>query len=154
MNNIENSPLTWGRICYGKTPRKPALPVALIGGTLAATSLSLLATFISPRYDLWWQSLAIYLVMLLPVSVAGVWALVIDRATLVGAVRNPEESVENSWAKNAAFNAFAATVILTSIGLTVAVLAEYRTIAHTLLIVLLGQMLTFVISYQVEARKK
>lgn len=154
MKNSKNSPLTWGRVKFGKTPRKPALPVALISGTLAATALSTLATLISSRYDLWWQSLAIYLVMLLPISVAGVWVLVIDRATLAGAVRNPEESVENTWAKNAAFNAFTATVILTAVGLTGAVLTEHHTIADTLLVVVLAQMLTFSISYLIEARKK
>ncbi|MCS4484476.1 hypothetical protein NXS08_03100 [Gleimia sp. 6138-11-ORH1] len=154
MKNLKNTSTPWGQVKFGKKPRKAAITIALPAGLFSATILSALATYLMPRYDIWWQSILIYLIMLTPIAVAGAWALLVDRSTLPGAVRNPEESVEQAWAKTAALNAFTTNVILISIGLTVSVLANYQTISNTLLVVLLLHLAAFAFSYQIEARRK
>lgn len=154
MAKNQDKQLAWGRVRFESGPRMSALAFAFPVGLLAAAALSVLTAFVLPRYEVWWQSALIYLTMLLPVSVAGVWALVIDRSSLPGAVRNPEVSVEHAWAKTAAFNAFIAMTIFMSITLTVAVITEYHVVANTLLVAVLGQALTFAVAYQVEARRR
>lgn len=154
MDKKQDKQVAWGRMRFGNNPRMSALAVALPVGLIVAVALSALAASVLPRYEAWWQSVSIYLIMLLPVSVAGVWAMVVDRTSLPGAVRNPEASVEQAWAKSAAFNALLIMTILISIALTAAVLAGYQVVANTLLIVLLGQALAFAVAYQVEAHRR
>ena len=50
-----------------------------------------------------------------------IWAIIVDRSSLKGALDKPEESIESAWLSTATTGAFGDTVMLT--GFTLAVLA-------------------------------
>jgi Ca2+/Na+ antiporter len=86
--------------------------------------------------------------------VALIWALVVDRTTLRGALDKPEESIESTWLDAAQAGALRDTVLLT--GLTLMVLAVTRVqldTVWTLVGVILLAGFSVVVRYLVAKRR-
>ncbi|MDY6055876.1 hypothetical protein [Micrococcus sp.] len=62
---------------------------------------------------------------LLPAA-ALVWALLVDRGTVRGAVRDPEESVENRWYEKATSGAFHDLLVLLGLGSVAVAVADWE----------------------------
>lgn len=119
----ERSTTRWGRVRFGRR-RAPAAAVAVLAVAVLAACLGLLGVAVRPTED---AAVAFGVVLFASLSVpcaALVWAVVVDRATLAGAPRDPEHSVENDWFSRAASGAFTDT--LTAVGVALAVLAIGR----------------------------
>ena len=52
----------------------------------------------------------------LPVSAALAWVILVDRTTITGATRNPDDSIENIWFERAALGAFGDLMIVLGLG--------------------------------------
>lgn len=59
--------------------------------------------------------LSVFTLCLLPVATAAAWAFLVDRETITGATKNPENSIESSWYDNAAQTTF--HIILLAVGI-------------------------------------
>lgn len=95
---------TWGSSRYGGG-QATLLTISIVGG--AALSLLVGWGIVSFRQeDLPGWALPVVSLPVWPVAIAGIWALLVDRSTLKGAVRNPEASVESHWYAKAAENTF------------------------------------------------
>lgn len=111
----------WGRLRFAGG-RIPALAVAIPVGLILAVGVGALtlATGVSRSED----ALLIAGVFALVMSwglIGLVWAIIVDRSTLRGALPKPEESVEATWLDTAMSGAFGDTIMLT--GFTVVFLA-------------------------------
>lgn len=71
----------WGRVNFGSHPRKPALPIARIGGSLVAAALALGFTLLIPQHPTLLQNLLNFWVPALPASIATFWLGIVDRST-------------------------------------------------------------------------
>lgn len=87
----------------------------IVGGTLLAWIIATLASL-----PLTWM--AIFAASAIPITASLAWVLMVDRDTLTGAPRNPEESVENVWlhkASSAALLDISGIIGLTVLALTI-----------------------------------
>ena len=145
------APTRWGRVRFGSR-RMPAMAVAVPTGFVVAALFGAAGAILRPEAPLLFG--VILGLCLWGPSLALVWALVVDRSTLRGAVRDPEESVASSWYERAAGGAFQDT--LTAAGLALAVVAIWRlefTATLALLGVVLFAMGSFAVRYVLCARR-
>ena len=106
----------WGRSRFGGG-----------GATLGAVSLGLGVVFSSGLGWLAWiaqpaqpRPLLLFIVVAvttLPITTVGVWALLVDRSTVTGAIDDPDETVENRWYETAATASFHALLATLGLGL-------------------------------------
>lgn len=107
----------WGRTRFG-AGRLPALAVATpIGLVMAVAEALLFARFVGGPLPAPLLATIFSACVLVP-NVLLVWALIIDRTTLSGALERPEESVESQWYDEAARGAFHDTIAITGLALT------------------------------------
>ena len=91
---------TWGATRSGRTGFALWGPAALIGVAIAG-AIGVVVALVTPAP----QPVLLGVltgVMGLPIAVALGWALLVDRASLKGAVDKPEDSVESDWLRRAA----------------------------------------------------
>lgn len=111
----------WGRINFAEG-RLPAMAVAIPAGLILAVGVGALTLLTEVAQGD--QALVIAGVFALVMSwglIGLIWALVVDRSTLRGAIDNPDESVESKWLDAAMAGALRDTIMLT--GLSLATLA-------------------------------
>ena len=116
MNTPTTSRQTrWGRsrILGGGAGRLIAVSVVL-GAALSSTIGGLFVAFDNPSRP--WVAFAIFAAVLLPVSTALAWVLLVDRSTIAGATKNPEENVENVWFERAALGALGDLMVVLGLG--------------------------------------
>lgn len=95
--------------------------MALAAGFIAGTALALVLVAtrsIGPHPVAAGIAVAI---LMLPPCAGLVWALIVDRDTLRGATKNPEQSIESAWYDRAASGALGDTVVVTGLGAAVIV---------------------------------
>lgn len=89
----------------------------------------------------------------IPSFTALVWVVIVDRSTIRGTTRDPENSVEFSWLREAQSNAFLFTLCGIGISAGITSMLGYVTISTTLLIVAVAMMAITGLCYLVEKRK-
>lgn len=105
----------WGRsrLLGGGTGRLIAASVVL-GTALSSAVGGLYIAIDNPTRP--WVVLAIFVFVMLPVSTALAWVVLVDRSTITGAVKNAEENVENNWFERAAMGAFGDLMLVIGLG--------------------------------------
>lgn len=105
----------WGRsrVLGGGTGRLIAVSLVL-GAALASAVGGIYIAVGHPSRP--WVALAIFVVVMLPVSTALAWVVLVDRTTITGATRNPDDSIENIWFERAALGAFGDLMIVLGLG--------------------------------------
>lgn len=149
----------WGRSARlgGGTGR--LIAVSLLLGTLLAGLLGIIAyglAALAPDADPRRAPLIglVLAVIILPVAIAVAWALLVDRDTLRGAVRNTEETVEGRWYTTATSGAFHDLLILAGLGTAVASLAGWDLDASTTgVVLLLAMTLSAAVRYLLMKRR-
>lgn len=151
MSHASKTP-SFGRIKFGSEPRRPALPMAIVVGLVAA---ALIAAVVAAwgDYSSWWQNFVFFAIALLPVSIAATWVIVVDRLSIPGAVSRPEQTVENSWMKEAASTTFYITLGAAGLASAIATLFFDGPVGRILMWVGLAMMAVFAISYAVAKHK-
>lgn len=143
---------TWGSSRYGGG-QAALLTVSIIGG--AALSLLVGWGTVSFRQaDLPGWALPVVSLPIWPVASAGLWALLVDRSTLKGAVRNPEASVESHWYAKAAETTFHSMIAIMGLGAAAFSIFDWDAPASWVLTATtVLAMLIFVVSYLVYKRR-
>lgn len=96
----------------------------------------------------------IYFIVMLPVMIGIVWLLLVDRESILGAVRNPENSVESTWYSDAAKDTFHAAMALGGIGcLIFSVWSVETSVSTVLLISVAALQVIFWIRYGIRKRR-
>ncbi|WP_404313293.1 hypothetical protein LG314_05645 [Agrococcus terreus] len=108
----------WGRV--RGTAGTPAMAIAIPAGLLLAAAAGAVSADMIAAPSPLLVGLAIGGSTVAP-FVALVWALLVDRDSLRGAVDRPEDSVEGAWYDRAAQGAFSDTILV--VGLATAALA-------------------------------
>ena len=82
------------------------------------------------------------------------WALIVDRDTVRGATKNPEQSVESVWFDRAASGAFSDTLLTTGLGTAAIVFARIDISATVALsAVILIAMASCAVRYVIQQRQ-
>lgn len=122
---------------------RAALPLGLlISAMLACVTLAVTSDGSSP-----WLSALVCGMAVTPATTALAWLILVDRESLPGAVRKPEETVESTWYASAASDAFHLLLAASGLGAYVASLWHYPAIAWTLSAVFGVAALSFAVSY-------
>ena len=83
-----------------------------------------------------------------------IWALIVDRDTVRGAMKNPEQSVESVWFDRAASGAFSDTLMTTGLGTAAIVFARIDISATVALsAVILIAMASCAVRYVIQQRQ-
>lgn len=149
----------WGRSARlgGGTGR--LIAVSLLLGTLLAGLLGVIAyglAALAPDADPRRAPLIglVLAVIILPVAIAVVWALLVDRDTVRGAIRNTEETVENRWYEKATSGAFHDLMVVLGLGTAVVSLARWDLDASTAgVVLLLAMTLSVAVRYLLQKRR-
>lgn len=144
---------TFGLSRMGTKPRKPAMRIAIpLGLTLSGLAAAGIAVM-RDDYPAWWQVFMIFWICLAPLATALAWVLVVDRATLPGAARNPEQSIETVLSEKAASASFFITLGAVGLLAAVAITFGYDSIGNPLAWTGVGMMALFAVNYQVVRHK-
>ncbi|MDN5818850.1 MAG: hypothetical protein L0I94_11930 [Yaniella sp.] len=107
----------WGRTRFAGG-RIPALAFAIPVGLLLATgvgAITLWSRVAQGEYALLIAGMGAFFTSWGMIGL--VWALVVDRTTIRGAVDKPEQSIESEWMEAAMAGAFRDTIMMTGLGL-------------------------------------
>lgn len=156
MNEHQEAPdlrSRWGRATFGGG-KVPALWVAAPVGVILAVALAALfvATHSSePQPLVGGVALALTMVW---TCTGLVWVLIVDRDTVRGATKKPEQSIESVWFTRAASGAFTDTLLTTGLG-TAAIAFAGIDISATLALsaVIVVAMASFAVRYFTEQRR-
>lgn len=146
---MANTKTKFGRSKFGGSPAG-LIAMSLVGGVVLAAAFAALMVWLQDpaRVTLYF---GVYFWVTLPVLAAASWALLVDRETITGAVRNPENSVENTWYAEATKDAFHVLMVLGGIG---CIVFSVRPVDAPLSMVFLGLVLLlqvcFWISYNIR----
>ena len=143
----------FGRAKFGGSPRTLlALVVtcgicfALLTGWIAAQTTDTERPFLVT---------ALVAICVFPVASTGAWVVVVDRTTITGATRNPEQSIESSWYSGAATDSFHAALFAVGLLGFTSLFWQYALAISTVAIALgLFLMSVFCISYNVRRIKE
>lgn len=116
-----NTKTRWGQTRFAQG-RVPAMAVAVPAGLLLAIGVGALTLLTDVAEDE--QALIVAAVFAFVMSwgfIGLIWAMIVDRSTLRGAIDRPDDSVETKWLNAAMPGALGDTVLLT--GLTLAVVS-------------------------------
>ncbi|WP_261164230.1 hypothetical protein [Microbacterium sp. Marseille-Q6965] len=116
----------WGRVKFAGG-RTPAMAVAIPAGLLTAAgfgSLTLLTDVVPRDHALLVAGVTAFVMSWGCIGL--VWALVVDRRTLRGAIDKPEQSVESQWLESAQSGALTDLILMTGLALAVLSLARIR----------------------------
>lgn len=128
----------WGRSHIKAIPTmRFAVPVGLALSLGFGVTQSMLT---NPDGPTKWLAGLVIGACLSPCAIALVAALIVDRSTIPGAVRNPEASVENAWYDKAAVTAFHVALGVCGVGAFVTTWLQLHPVSLTLagVLVLLG----------------
>ena len=144
---------TWGRVRFGNG-RISALAVAAVAGAPLALGVALaawaLGTIDHPAIGI-----PVFAFMTYFPIVGLVFAFVIDRNTLSGAPKNPDESIESRWYDLAAQRAFLDVILITGVALFIMSIADLEFDASWALIgVLTLAACSFGIRYAIIMRRE
>lgn len=106
MPDTSSKDTTYRFGCMRGTGRGSAIKAAIPLGLAVAVVLGSVQVLTNPDGPLRWVGVLIFAVFVAPCAIALVWAALVDRRTLPGAVERPEESVENTWYTSAAADSF------------------------------------------------
>lgn len=140
----------------GRTRRgSSTLPWALGGGVAGVLAMAVIVIALNGPARGW-----PYAVVMAPAvfgaAFAAAWVLVVDRASVRGAVEDPESSAEAGWYDAAALGSFHDLIIVMGLGLAALVIVPGAVSipAHTvLLILLLAVGIDILVPYQVLKRR-
>ncbi len=124
----------WGRSRLGGGSASLLSASALLGLLIAAGVGALLALTADTARPL--LPFVIGALVTLPTATSLVWALLVDRSTLSGAVDRPEESIESAWYGQAATGALADLIMVLGLGAAAFSLTRVTVDSGALLIVL------------------
>ena len=126
-----------------------AWTMALPAGIGAALCFGAVAAAVDSHELAWGWILLIFTLCLAPVCTALVWSLIVDRNTIPGASRSPEDNVENAWLSKAAETTALVTFAVAGVGSAVAtfVQPDLMAVPFTLLGVCTFMGLTFAVAY-------
>lgn len=141
----------FGYLAFGGQ-RRPAAPVAVVGGLVLAAIFGIVVAQFREDYSQWWQTALIYGLCAFPILCVLTWAIVVDRSSLTGAVRDPENSVEATWLTRAAAHSF--FLVMGGLGLVVTgfVIFGPPIVAAVLVCVCVAMMISLVGFYLWEVR--
>lgn len=144
---------TWGRVKFGGG-RIHALGFAVVVGLPSAVGAGLSAWALG-TIDRPALGVPIISFMLFAPITALIYAFVVDRETMKGAPKNPDDSIENRWYDVAAQKAFNDVLIITGLALLVISLAGFEFDAMwALLGVIVVAMGSFGIRYMLLMRRE
>ena len=122
----------WGRSKIGNG-RYSAMAIAIPVGCLLGLAFALLAAWAGVTGPRALLGGAVFALCLAVPSIALIYALAVDRSTLLGAVARPEESIESQWYGAAAAGALTDVVLLAGIGAMLTTFLETDIDDNTLL---------------------
>lgn len=143
----------WGRTRYGSKGLPALRTAAPIGILLAATIATIVVATgnAGPRPIIGGFAVASMSVW---ACVGLIWALIVDRNTLQGAFRDPDQSIESVWYDRAASGAFLDILLITGLGATVVAFSGLEVpTAVALAVVLFIAMGSFGLRYLVLQRR-
>lgn len=108
---------SWGRISFAGG-RIPAMAVAIPAGLILATgvgALTLLTEVSQGEHAL--VTAGVFALVMSWGFIGLIWALVVDRSSLRGALDKPDESIESKWLEAAMAGALRDTIMLTGFAL-------------------------------------
>lgn len=108
----------WGRSRFG-WGGGTLIAASTTGGAVVSSALGWLARTFVGGQEQPWLLFTVVAVVTLPISAVGIWALLVDRSTIAGAVEDPDESVESRWYDKAATGAFHVLIVTLGLGLGV-----------------------------------
>lgn len=117
MNTEQETKARWGRSRFGGSQAMLIIVSLLAGAVLSLGAGLLFATLNFPENLV--LAALIMTAGLLPVLSVGCWALLLDRSTLRGATKNPENSVESQWYDKAAVGVFQDILLVCGLGAAV-----------------------------------
>ena len=142
----------WGRLRGGSST--PAMAIAIPGGLVLAVLVGVIA---AAMWDAPTPPVVVgigFTVVTLPALVGLVWAFLVDRNTLRGAIDRPEESVEGAWYDKAAQGAFSDILLIVGLGTAFLAITGIRIdVLIALIGVLLVAMGSFTVRYLVARRR-
>lgn len=141
----------WGRSKFGGTQTLLIL-LSLAGGTTGSLALAWGLYSIKGQGEAWIYLLASFSSCFLIFS-ALTWALLVDRSSITGATKHPEQTIENHWYQKATESTFHALLILLGLAsVAFLIFPLHLQATHFLAGIWVFLVLTFFISYQVHKR--
>lgn len=110
-----------------------SVAIGLVGGL----ALGAIAAMLRPD-DPTWVVLLVFTASTLPIVTALAWVLLVDRATLTDAPRNPGDSIESAWLDTAASGAFWDLVAAAGLGAAALTFADGAGFSPSVAPVLVG----------------
>ncbi|WP_218220011.1 hypothetical protein [Nesterenkonia sp. Act20] len=114
---MENSTMKrsrWGRSRFGGSSAVLVSVSLGIGAAISAAAGALFVTLSDSERPI--LAFALMVTLTLPTAAALGWALLVDRATLIGAADKPEDSIESTWYDKAASGAFGDILLVGGLG--------------------------------------
>ena len=142
----------WGRSRFGGSSAALILTSVGTGTVLATGAGALFAKFSNIEKP--WLAFAVMTVGVLAPFSALVWAILVDRLTITGVIRRPEESVETRWYDQAASGTF--TDMLLIMGVAAAVFSIFRFEVNSGLLLaglIIVMMADFGLRYLIKSRR-
>ncbi|GGH59262.1 hypothetical protein [Rothia aerolata] len=134
---------TFGRAKFGGSSTL-LITISLVSGALLALLFAFGIYLVQDSKLPWWGILLAAL-PLYPVTAATIWAIFVDRNTIKGAVKNPENSIENSWFSKAAESSFC--IIVAVLGIGAGVTAIFDLEFQTDMVLTAATMLCFIVFF-------
>ncbi|MEB7503323.1 hypothetical protein [Arthrobacter koreensis] len=112
--STNNARSKWGRARLGGSTAQ-LLAASLAAGVLAAGVLGWLFMVLR-NGDRPLLEFGIMAVFTLPIAATLAWVVLVDRSTITGAIKKPEDSVESAWYDKAASGAFTDILLVGGLG--------------------------------------
>ena len=136
----------WGRIRFA-SGRLPAMAIAIPIGLLLAVGVGAITLWTGVAQGEHALPVAGVFSLVMSLGLVGlVWAIIVDRSSLRGAINKPDESIESTWLDAAMAGAFRDTIMLTGLGLAILSITGFAFDAAWALtgVIVLGFFSTFV----------
>lgn len=148
MMTNEEKKFQWGRSRFNGIP---TMRIAIPVGVALALAYSLLSKIGESQGEpLWWIGGLLLGAFLSPFGVALVAVLIVDRSTMEGVERNPEASIESTWADKAASQGFYATLGACGIGSMASQWLKHEVVSYALIGVAAFMAASFCVAYLVQ----
>lgn len=136
----------WGRSRFGGGGWALFVGSLAIGLPIALGLVWLEIQFGKPSQP--WLFFWVLLLAQLPITTVGGWAVLVDRSTIKGAVKNTEDTIENQWYTKATSGAFLDIFVLTGVGSAVTAYLDLPlTVSWTLTILAIFSVVDFGVRY-------
>jgi hypothetical protein len=109
----------WGRIRFAGR-RLPAMAIAIPTGLVLAIGVGAITLWTGVARGEQAVPIAGVFALVMSWGLVGlVWAIIVDRSSLRGAIDKPDESIESAWLDSAMAGAFRDTIMLTGVVLAI-----------------------------------